>query len=747
MNAISGVPVTSASLDPRHHREGPPVAELARLDALIERAVRRLRARYELSLDEFRGLYISDTHVDALLAARETASDVDAPPVRDPLDPPQGLDDGSAWSALARTLELERAEADVLLLALAPELDPRYGPLLAYLNDDASRRWATPELAERLFRPPGSASVAWRQSAGPAGRLFGLGLLQWHPGAGETVGRAQRGLRVVPALADWLAGLPYADERLAGIAHWHLDGADRGAAHHATALDAGTPAVRWARMLRAEADWPIVNLSATHLSEAVTLARSLLQHAGRTTLQLDPGSWRGATPPHEVAEAALLAQRVFGAGLLLVSPSITLSAAGGDAGAAALTRLTLQGSAVVLADTDPRTARRLFGDAPPKELLELRADEPSLGERVQAWRSALNADGLPHEQVQAREIDTALLADRFALGPARIAQALGLARRSALIAGETRLDTRRLLDAARSVCAAAGGEMTRAVHTTFEWDDLVLPAPVRERLTDLLRAVELRARVLDEWGFQRRLGQAGGVKAMFAGPSGTGKSMAASLIAKALSLDLHRVELAATVSKYIGETEKNLDRAFDTARAANAILFIDEADALFGKRSEVKDAHDRYANVETAYLLQKMEDHDGVVILATNLANNIDNAFSRRMHFIVEFPLPDVPRRELLWRGMFPREAPLGADVDFSFLARQFPFAGGDIRNIVLDAAYAAAQQGEPIGMATLLRAVSRQFAKRGQVASASEFREYHGLLQQGQAGAPATHTGSRSWK
>jgi SpoVK/Ycf46/Vps4 family AAA+-type ATPase len=259
--------------------------------------------------------------------------------------------------------------------------------------------------------------------------------------------------------------------------------------------------------------------------------------------------------------------------------------------------------------------------------------------------------------------------------------------------------------------------------------------------------VELRARVLDEWGFQRRLGQAGGVKAMFAGPSGTGKSMAASLIAKALSLDLHRVELAATVSKYIGETEKNLDRAFDTARAANAILFIDEADALFGKRSEVKDAHDRYANVETAYLLQKMEDHDGVVILATNLANNIDNAFSRRMHFIVEFPLPDVPRRELLWRGMFPREAPLGADVDFSFLARQFPFAGGDIRNIVLDAAYAAAQQGEPIGMATLLRAVSRQFAKRGQVASASEFREYHGLLQQGQAGAPATHTGSRSWK
>ena len=185
------------------------------------------------------------------------------------------------------------------------------------------------------------------------------------------------------------------------------------------------------------------------------------------------------------------------------------------------------------------------------------------------------------------------------------------------------------------------------------------------------------------------------------------------------------------MSKYIGETEKNLDRAFDTARAANAILFIDEADALFGKRSEVKDAHDRYANVETAYLLQKMEDHDGVVILATNLANNIDSAFSRRMHYVVEFPLPDVQRRELLWRGMFPPEAPLAVDVDFSFLARQFAFAGGDIRNVVLDAAYGAAQSRDAISMRHILKAVARQYAKKGQVVGAAELREYGSLMSE----------------
>jgi SpoVK/Ycf46/Vps4 family AAA+-type ATPase len=234
--------------------------------------------------------------------------------------------------------------------------------------------------------------------------------------------------------------------------------------------------------------------------------------------------------------------------------------------------------------------------------------------------------------------------------------------------------------------------------------------------------------VLEQWGFGRSLGVQRGIKAMFAGASGTGKTMAAAIIAKTLALDLHRIELAGVVSKYIGETEKNLDLAFEAARAANAILFVDEADALFGKRSEVKDAHDRYANVETAYLLQKMEDHDGVVIIATNLANNIDTAFSRRMHFVVEFPLPDVARRERLWRRMFPAAAPLSSDLDFDFLARQFNFAGGDIRNIVLDAAYSAAQLGQAISMGHVLRAVAREYEKRGKVVGAAEFREYHAL-------------------
>jgi SpoVK/Ycf46/Vps4 family AAA+-type ATPase len=201
------------------------------------------------------------------------------------------------------------------------------------------------------------------------------------------------------------------------------------------------------------------------------------------------------------------------------------------------------------------------------------------------------------------------------------------------------------------------------------------------------------------------------------------------VLAREAGLDLWRIDLSSVVSKYIGETEKQLDRIFATARDGNAILFFDEADALFGKRSEVKDAHDRYANIEVAYLLQRLEVFDGVVILASNLARNVDQAFSRRMQFVIEFPLPDAGLRERLWRASIPAGAPLAGDVDLAFLARQFALAGGDIRVVALDAAFAAAADDAPIDMARLCQAVSRQLLKQGKVPAASEFRQYQGLL------------------
>jgi len=217
---------------------------------------------------------------------------------------------------------------------------------------------------------------------------------------------------------------------------------------------------------------------------------------------------------------------------------------------------------------------------------------------------------------------------------------------------------------------------------------------------------------------------------MFAGPSGTGKTMTAGVVGRDVGLDVYRLDLSSVVSKYIGETEKNLDRIFRAAQGSNAILFFDEADALFGKRSEVKDAHDRYANIEVSYLLQKIEDHAGPVILATNLMKNIDEAFARRMHFVVRFPLPDEKQRERLWRGMVPKEAPVDQAIDFQFLAAQFPIAGGDIRNVVLDAAFRAAEDGQVITMPHMLKAIEQQLVKQGRVPCAADFREYYNLLK-----------------
>ena len=218
--------------------------------------------------------------------------------------------------------------------------------------------------------------------------------------------------------------------------------------------------------------------------------------------------------------------------------------------------------------------------------------------------------------------------------------------------------------------------------------------------------------------------------ALFSGSSGTGKTMAASVIAGQLGLDLYRIDLSRIVSKYIGETEKNLDKIFTAATRANCILFFDEADALFGKRSEVKDAHDRYANVEVAYLLQKMENFDGVVIMTTNLSKNIDQAFTRRLHYIIDFPRPDEKHRELIWKSMFNEKAPLDSNVDFNFLARQFANTGGDIKNIVLDAAVMAANSEQQcIDMPILLRASARQMVKQGKVPSPSEFKHYFELV------------------
>jgi SpoVK/Ycf46/Vps4 family AAA+-type ATPase len=269
----------------------------------------------------------------------------------------------------------------------------------------------------------------------------------------------------------------------------------------------------------------------------------------------------------------------------------------------------------------------------------------------------------------------------------------------------------------------------------------VLPLDRQDQLRRLANWVRYRHRVHEEWGFGRKLSRGKGLNVLFTGPSGTGKTMAAEVLAGDLGLDLYQIDLSSVVSKYIGETERNLAVIFDEAEDSQAILFFDEADSLFGKRTEVKDAHDRYANIEVNFLLQRVEQYEGVVILASNLQRNLDEAFLRRMFDVVEFPFPDGALRERMWQSHLSGDADRDADIDLPFLGSQFKLTGGNIKNIVLDAAFRAAADGSAIGMKHLMLGTKTELQKQGKLPTKADFDRYYDLIM---AASPARDRGNR---
>jgi hypothetical protein len=342
--------------------------------------------------------------------------------------------------------------------------------------------------------------------------------------------------------------------------------------------------------------------------------------------------------------------------------------------------------------------------------------KPPAAEQARLWRAALVAAGAPPELDGGAAID--LVATQLRLS------ARGIAGAAATVARQV-ADGAAPAGAVAAVCRASGrhalDELAERIDAPAAWDDLVLPEGQRALLRQIAGHVRQRARVYHDWGFGRDGDRGLGVTALFAGESGTGKTMAAGVLAAALGLDLYRIDLSAVVSKYIGETEKNLRRLFDAAEDSGAVLLFDEADALFGKRSDVKDSHDRYANIEVSYLLQRMEAYRGLAILTTNLKSALDPAFHRRLRFIVQFPFPDEGHREAIWRRAFPAAAPTEG-IDFRKLAR-LHVAGGAIRNIAVNAAFLAAEDGRPVGMAHLQRAAHAESAKTDRPLGAAETR------------------------
>jgi hypothetical protein len=338
----------------------------------------------------------------------------------------------------------------------------------------------------------------------------------------------------------------------------------------------------------------------------------------------------------------------------------------------------------------------------------VRFDKPSYSaaEKTALWMAAAARAGL-----ELTEHDAHTLGASAQIGPTEIETCV---TRCASLPPTGESLCRRLRRTATDMKQAPIPAAIRRVETVFGWHDLVLPEDVKAVLRSLSDHVTHSGRVMTSWGFSTRLPYGQGVAALFSGPSGTGKTMAAQIIAADLGFELFQVDLSKTVSKYIGDTEKNIDGVFDAAERQSAVLLFDEADALFAKRSEVKDAHDRHANVEVAYLLQRMEAFSGVAVLTSNLKQNIDQAFLRRLRFVVDFPFPDAADREAIWRRSFPADAPMADDIDLAFLARRLKLTGGNIQQIALHAAFAAATDGDQIRMSHVVAATRRELVKLG---------------------------------
>jgi len=338
----------------------------------------------------------------------------------------------------------------------------------------------------------------------------------------------------------------------------------------------------------------------------------------------------------------------------------------------------------------------------------------------------------PNGTPLATDVDLSDLASKFRLSGGQIDDAVAMARSLALWRNpeNSQVTNKDLYSACRQQSGYRLNTLAQQIHPQYHWDDIILPRDQKELLLETCSYIKHYHTVYDNWGFGRKLSRGKGLNILFAGPSGTGKTMAAEIMANELGLDLYKIDLSAIVSKYIGETEKNLDRIFREGQNSNAILFFDEADALFGKRSEVRDSHDRYANIEIAYLLQKMEVYEGMVILATNLRKNMDEAFARRMHFTLEFPIPEEADRYRIWQGVFPREAPLKNSIDLTFMARQFKITGGNIKNIALSAAFLAAENGGNISMENLIRGTKREYQKMGKLCTEGDFAHYFELVK-----------------
>ncbi len=679
-------------------------------DLLLLRAVRRQRARPAIrAKGQFWGQVITDDEVDGLLRAH---GEFDSPAEEDGLDlaleSSVRLRDapGGRFGQLRAAFDLDGDDIDLLLLSIAPEIAAGYGRIFGYLNDELARPYLTVDLATRILRTGRTARLDLLNRLLPGSALLRNRLLLLHPSEGVEVHAARR-LFPAPRLLRWLLASEELPEG-AGLVPVSTDIAP---------FIPSSTALRLAELGGTLDDAVTVAIVSGTVGMREGVAQAIARHVGRPLLRVELERGRNTLdePFDLVRDLRLTGALPYITGLQATQEDPTVRNQLAALGAA----LGTLPYPVLVGGSDPRSIGAVIGNDRP--WVTVNVGRSTLIERTEAWSDALSRRGWTTDLAEG-------VAERFhSVGGTTIEKVMARAEAEA---GGREPGQDVLWGAAREGSRPEFRGLALQIIPKYTFEDLVVPDKVMGQLMHLVHTLAEQERVYHQWGANKVRARGFGLKALFSGGPGTGKTMAAEAIAGSLGLDLFRVDLSSVVSRWVGETEKNLREIFDSAEGANAVLLFDEADALFGSRGDVKDAQDRFANQEVSFLLQRLEVFEGCAILTTNLQENIDEAFLRRFGAVVEFPLPGVGERLRLWERAIPPKAPRDPSLDLSHLARQFPIAGGAIVNAAINACIFASTAREPVGLSHCLLAVARELIKNGKQVNRVHFGDYYELVK-----------------
>ncbi|MGH9972183.1 MAG: ATP-binding protein [Pyrinomonadaceae bacterium] len=639
-----------------------------------------------------------------------------------------GRPDAPPFVRLIEEFGLEPFEQFCVLATLALELDRNtYGKAYAFLQDDATRKNPSLELLLRLYEGPGETQ-RWEtarafDTSRPLRRWSLLRVAQREEGEPSTP--FGRRIELDDRIARFLLGLDDLGPQLEQVATTRIWEPDvlRVAPPHEVVERLSKLVGDVRQRSRGAPPHVVVQVHGRSGTGRRLLVASACEKYGLRLLRVNVGKLM-ALPPATFEEMLnLLARESMLQPLALclenVDPFVDEEGPSANGLRAIAHALQISSSVTFLIGERPWSPEKVFRDGV-FQRIALDLPDKSVARRI--WIQEL-ANEVLHPELGGPDQVADQLAAIFSLSPGQIHDAVAVARIETLWqSGRAQLTLEDLYSACRQQYGHRLAKLATQVSSGLGWDDLVLPEKQFSQLRELQTSIQNSSGVLQDWNFASRLPYGRGITALFSGPSGTGKTMAAGILARELGLDLYKIDLSRVVSKYIGETEKNLDRIFEQAEDANAMLFFDEADALFGKRSAVKEAHDRYANIEIAYLLQKMEERLGVTILATNLKTNMDEAFVRRIRYSIDFPMPEYAQRLQIWRGSLPAKIRLADDVDLPRLAKRLRVSGGSIMNVCVGAASLAYEPGGEIAMKHFLHAAKRELQKLGQQYDESDF-------------------------